>query len=107
MLNRNFLVLAFLVVFGSFLVAFSNAKSESKAVYEYVTIKQSDSQLEIAEQGKPATLEYLKRAKSGLNTSYELINNYEASGYELFTSNVFMTNNSTQVSYFLLRRKKQ
>ncbi|KAA9327419.1 hypothetical protein [Adhaeribacter soli] len=106
MQNRNFLMLALLVVFGSFLVAFSNAKPESKAVYEYVTVVYNNNgTLIIFEQGKERIQEAVKNEKSTLNAAYSAINKFEAQGYELF-SNESIIGNSLAHSY-LLRRKKQ
>ena len=108
MLKRNFLIMTLMLVFGAFLVAFSNAKPERKAVYEYVTITQTDlGFLKITEQGKEPVEEFPKKDKRNLNGAYEIINKYEELGYELFSSNAFMTNNSTHVHNFLLRREKQ
>jgi hypothetical protein len=110
MLKRNFLILALLVVFGSFLVAFSNAKSERNTVYEYTRIE-FDGSVFVKEnqQGKELQTTRIK-IKQGFDLTpvFDIINKYEAEGWELYTNELFMPNNSVvPVNYFLLRRKKQ
>ena len=110
MLNRNFLILAILVVFGSFLVAFSNAKSESNVVYEYVTISQiNPNEVVVSEQGKDlrvVKIETKPKSSFDFRMVYSEINNYEAASWELFDNNT-TTTNPYYVNSFLLRRKKQ
>jgi hypothetical protein len=105
MLNRNFILGALLALSVSFLVAFSNAKSESNAVYEYVTISQFEGTLFIEEQGKETTRETLKKESRTLNGAYSAINKYEVQGYELFETGIDASKNN--LNWYLLRRKKQ
>jgi hypothetical protein len=101
-----------LALFVSFLVAFSNAKSESNAVYEYVTLTQLGfSEVAISEQGKELRVNKIEtKPKSQFNfrTLYTEINKYEAEGWELFGNNNLApgTGGANQYS-FLLRRKMQ
>ncbi len=112
MLKRNFLVLALLVLFGAFLVAFSNAKPESKAVYEYVTLTQvSEYDIFISEQGKElrkVKIETKPKSEFDFRILYEEVNKYEAGGWEVFAQNNYsMGSGGNPRNTFLLRRKKQ
>jgi hypothetical protein len=112
MQNRNFLFLALLVVFGSFLVAFSNAKPGSNAVYEYVTLTQLDlSEVTVSEQGKTlrvVKIETKPKSVYDFQVLYEEVNKYEATGWELFSQNNFsLSAGGAPRNSFLLRRKKQ
>ena len=110
MLNRNFFLGALLALSVSFLVAFSSAKTESNAVYEYVTLTQVDfTEVNISEHGKALrTVKIEAKPKSiyDFNVVYGEINKYEAAGWELFSTydNAVLGNPKTA---FLLRRKKQ
>ena len=110
MLNRNFLLLALVLVLGSFLVAFSNAKTESKGLYEYVTIAQiNPGEVVISEQGKDLRIvkvETKPKSSYDFRTIYTEVNKYEMEGWELFDTNTAV-NTAFYVNSFLLRRKKQ
>ena len=110
MINRSFLLLALLIVFGSFLVAFSNAKTESPVVYEYVTITQNAvPELTVSEQGKALRIEKIEsklKRFDDIQALYAEVNKYEAAGWELFSSNTYSSGSYPRTN-FLLRRKKQ
>jgi hypothetical protein len=106
MLNRSFFLGALMALSVSFLAAFSNDKTESSTVYEYVTIIQDQVRLTVNEQGKPAVVEVLKKDRQSLSSGYEMVNKYETAGFELYQSNSF-TDTYGHVSSYLLRRKKQ
>lgn len=109
MLNRNFFMGALLALSVSFLVAFSSAKTESNAVYEYVIIDHSNNyDFTVNEQGK----EFVKfdvptKRKNDLNPVYELVNKYEAAGWELYQTHTFASSPTVIHTSFTLRRKKQ
>ena len=111
MLNRNFFLGALLALSVSFLVAFSNAKSDSNAVYEYTRLEFKGSEYVIEnQQGKELQTTKIKyKMGVDLNPVFEIINKYEADGWELFSNELYISGNSAlvPVNYFLLRRKKQ
>src|SRR5688572_21485371 len=110
MLNRNFFLVALLALSVSFLVAFSNAKTESNAVYEYISIAQiNPSEVVVSEQGKDiriVKIETKPKSSYDFRTVYIEVNRYETEGWELFDANT-ATNPAGFVNLFLLRRKKQ
>src|SRR5687768_1785683 len=110
MLNRNFLELAVLIIFGSFLVAFSNEKSGSVAAYEYVNIAQiNPNEVMISEQGKDiriVKIETKPKSSYDFRMVYMEVNKYETEGWDLFDTNI-TSNPSGLVNSYLLRRKKQ